>query len=755
MSDTTGHTDPHDLPVVTPPRPLRASRANLGPWLFTSLVTLLAGCVAPAPRFEGNIVTNPGFAEHVDTLPVGWMIDERVRGRGSARVIPGAGPTAGNVLEIRPNRHNERYLGAIGLGQGYNVGPLRGETLEIAATMRAEEGATAVVGVHVIDMKGGIVDEVRMRRLWTESGWNEVRGRFPVPRSGGSLLIINLHAEGLQGAAYFDHVSVERVAAPSAERIPDVRLQASIVVEAGHSIRQIPRTLYGHNLEWPYGGNLIWDFRAEDFNPDIVRLTRRLNPSLLRFPGGMFADYYRWREGVGPLDQRPESEIHPGGDRSRHTFGTDEALSFARRTGGSLLITVNAHTGTPEEAADWVRYARERARAEGLPPVRFWEVGNEFYIRDDGPAAATIAPEEYAERLIRFASAIRQADPSAHVLGIGAENFLRHRWSAFDDWNPIVLQRAAHAIDYLAIHNAYYPVLLEDSRPNTRVVYRAMLAAPQLIAAHLDTIHAQIRRHAPQRADHIRIAVTEWGPLFHLDPRSRWIDHVKTLGSALYVASTLKVFIESPHMEIATAFKLNGIDPQAWIGPRHGDILTRAPAEGQFIPKAPYYALQLFSLHFGEILVASTTQSPTYDSEAVGEIAAVSNVPYLDVVSSRSAYGDTLYILAINKDFDRAIDTQIEVRSFRMPPEAITWTLAGTGIDAHTGTQLPEGIPWGRQIGDPIHNRITSGSKDEVGIRGGSFRPSGPRFQYSFPPRSVTVIELRAPATGASEETER
>ena len=42
----------------------------------------------------------------------------------------------------------------------------------------------------------------------------------------------------------------------------------------------------------------------------------------------------------------------------------------------------------------------------------------------------------------------------------------------------------------------------------------------------------------------IGLAVTEWGPWFQVDPQGRYTDHVKTLGSALYVASTLKVFVE-------------------------------------------------------------------------------------------------------------------------------------------------------------------------------------------------------------------
>ena len=70
-----------------------------------------------------------------------------------------------------------------------------------------------------------------------------------------------------------------------------------------------------------------------------------------------------------------------------------------------------------------------------------------------------------------------------------------------------------------------------------------MLAAPLLIAGNLKDIAEQIKIAVPERADAIGIAVTEWGPLFHALPTSEWVDHPKTLGSALYVPDQLRVFM--------------------------------------------------------------------------------------------------------------------------------------------------------------------------------------------------------------------
>jgi len=37
----------------------------------------------------------------------------------------------------------------------------------------------------------------------------------------------------------------------------------------------------------------------------LVEHMRRFKPSVVRWPGGCFADSYNWRDGIGPRAQRP------------------------------------------------------------------------------------------------------------------------------------------------------------------------------------------------------------------------------------------------------------------------------------------------------------------------------------------------------------------------------------------------------------------------------------------------------------------
>src|SRR5262245_27709196 len=46
-----------------------------------------------------------------------------------------------------------------------------------------------------------------------------------------------------------------------------------------------------------------WDHLRDDWRDDVVSVTHDLGPTMMRW-GGIFTDFYRWREGVGPRDKR-------------------------------------------------------------------------------------------------------------------------------------------------------------------------------------------------------------------------------------------------------------------------------------------------------------------------------------------------------------------------------------------------------------------------------------------------------------------
>src|SRR5689334_6567634 len=72
-----------------------------------------------------------------------------------------------------------------------------------------------------------------------------------------------------------------------------------------------------------------WDHLRNDWRDDVVAVTRDLGPTMMRW-GGIFVDFYRWREAVGPRESRtPLLNLLWGGIESNQ-IGTAEFVDFCR-----------------------------------------------------------------------------------------------------------------------------------------------------------------------------------------------------------------------------------------------------------------------------------------------------------------------------------------------------------------------------------------------------------------------------------------
>jgi len=129
------------------------------------------------------------------------------------------------------------------------------------------------------------------------------------------------------------------------------------------------RILIDQALLWPAD-------HLEGMDPDMIALARALKTPLVRF-GGNYTSGYHWRDGVGPLDKRISMLNQAWGMPEYNHFGTDEFLRFCQLIGAQPQICLNLGSGTPEEAAEWVRYVNARwgDRSGGL----LWELGNELW----------------------------------------------------------------------------------------------------------------------------------------------------------------------------------------------------------------------------------------------------------------------------------------------------------------------------------------------------------------------------------------
>lgn len=148
---------------------------------------------------------------------------------------------------------------------------------------------------------------------------------------------------------------------------------------------------------------------------DVLDALLRVRPTVLRFPGGCFASFYDWRDGVGPRDDRLPLASEFWGGLENNDIGTDEYLDLCEEIRCEPFLVVNVLTGTPQLAADWAEYCngppdspmgkRRAANGHTQPrKVTYWELDNEPYRK--------FGPKQYAHRAVEFARAMKEVDPT-------------------------------------------------------------------------------------------------------------------------------------------------------------------------------------------------------------------------------------------------------------------------------------------------------------------------------------------------------
>ena len=165
------------------------------------------------------------------------------------------------------------------------------------------------------------------------------------------------------------------------------------------------------------------------------------------------------------------------GGMETNQVGTHEFVDFCRSVGADPLIVVNFESdgrtrwarpakgmnrlGTATEAADWVDYCNnpknEKRRSGGAKKpfgVPIWQIGNETSYDKRGFDCETAA-----RKTVKFAKAMRRADPTIRLVGWGDSG-----------WAPRMLEVAGDHLDYIAYHTGYRSTL--DNPPFGDEEYR-------------------------------------------------------------------------------------------------------------------------------------------------------------------------------------------------------------------------------------------------------------------------------------------
>lgn len=388
--------------------------------------------------------------------------------------------------------------------------------------------------------------------------------------------------------------------------------QVVAVTATADVVNTVKSGIFGANNGYRGGGYGIYDEASRTFNEDMLEAIRNSGITHIRQPGGIEGDYFHWYETVGPVENRvaqinPFSSHHPtyaakDGELYDVVFGPDEWIALCNLTGISLTIQLNAGTGTPQEAADFIRYCLDKGVA-----IESIAVGNESCMEEERVEGihVTKTPEEYVTFYNEVLACmgeelIAELDekgipfgciglPASHVLSI-------HR-----KWDDTVLVGVTVAADFIDIHIGYSPFSVNLGGLSAEQIHKTLLATHTYVKKLLDMEVKTINKYSPDTL----IKMSEFGPLGNSMCYG-------TAGS-LYLASFFQTVLNEPKVFSADYLPLTPGNSALICGT---DVTT------------PGYVFKMYSELIGcDVLAVTSENSRTFKAQATGLIPRLLNVP--------------------------------------------------------------------------------------------------------------------------------
>lgn len=433
------------------------------------------------------------------------------------------------------------------------------------------------------------------------------------------------------------------------------------------------------------------------FDPDEVEMAKAMHVTELRL-GGNFSSYYHWKDGIGPADKRVTMENIAWGIPEYNKLGTDEFLEFCNLIGAIPQFDLNMGSGTPEEAADWVRYIKEHAKGRII-----YELGNELYGRWQ---VGSKTLDEIAPATLAFSKAVRAVDPEAQIIATGLGPMSDGKWNAAQLSNP------AGTFDDLSLHfilGTNHPAL---ANPTPEFTAAAAYALPYAVGPYFDKVEAQVDEH-PELKGKVHLAVTEWlfnskgfGERNFTDESPSWLNE----GGAVMAAGFLNTVLR--HTAEIKITDMTGIMEFAGIWKRREQVFA-VPA---------YYVFKMYTAVKGDTVLPVSSDSGSYNVKGgVRPLDDVADIPYIDVVVTRSADGSRLTLLCVNRSLNQDVPVNFDLGQLRATAAAEVEQISATNRYEQNDEV------------EPLHIVPVPGSIAKPGV--------GP-LAITLPHESVTVIHV-------------
>jgi alpha-N-arabinofuranosidase len=506
------------------------------------------------------------------------------------------------------------------------------------------------------------------------------------------------------------------------------------------SLGTISPNIYGHfaeNLSGViYDG--IWvgeDSKIPNVNgirKELIDEMRKIKPSVVRYPGGCFADSYDWRDGIGPRDKRPRRTNFWAGEEAPSSpaahkydpnqFGTNEFAQFCKLIGSQPYLAANLRSLSAGEFYRWVEYCNSPAGSTTLADmraasgfsdpfgVRFWGVGNESW-----GCGGDFTPQEYAVEFRRFATWVPSYDQRLSFIASGPN-------ADDSNWTRGFLEELVrkgksqiHSVYGFALH--HYAWNLSRGRTQNwvegkgdavkfeAVDWYELLREGQRMESLINTHWQIMAENDPEHS--IKLVVDEWGPWYRPGSEATpgdLLEQMPTLRDAVFSGMTLDIFNRHPE-KVAMANCAQLINCLNSLYLAH---------ENKFCVTPVGHVFAMYAAHQGGQAVRTVFSAPEIHYQRDAQTAS-----HWGLQGSASLHDKNLVLTVVNPSVSESREVEFVIHQAKIKSAGAT-LLTNSDIHAHN----------------------TFDQRTVVTPQTKSIEPMQGALVYDLPPASVTRLSL-------------
>ncbi|WP_019639814.1 alpha-N-arabinofuranosidase [Paenibacillus fonticola] len=464
---------------------------------------------------------------------------------------------------------------------------------------------------------------------------------------------------------------------------------AILYIRADRKRSVINRNIYGHFAEHLGRGIYEGIFVGKDspipntrgIRTDVLNALKHIHVPVIRWPGGCFAEYYNWRDGIG---QQRKKMINSswGGVIENNAFGTHEYFDLCEQLGCATYIAANVGSGTPREVSEWVEYVTFNGESE-LTELRrkndrtkpwtldFIGIGNENW-----GCGGHMRPEYYADLYRQFESFIRHyGQKKIQRVACGPDG-------DDQDWTETVMKLAHHRMDGISLHYYTMPGYYKTDKYKWEVKASSTVFDEHQYYRTLDRAYFMdelILRHKrimdkydPDK--NVALIVDEWGT-WHLAEEGTnpaFLYQQNTMRDAIVAALTLNIFnLHSDRVSMANLAQM--------INVLQSLILTEGD---QMVLTPTYHVFDLYKGHQNATLIETYIEADDLTIHGA-------QLPHLHVSASEREDG-CIHLTIVNLSANEAVDLHSYVKEKNVTKAHIRY-LTGAITD-HNTFEHPEQV---------------------------------------------------------------